>query len=81
MQAIFVGGELHGLECEAGELELLTQWTGSYSKSYEYEKAHGILCPRSELWNKPKISGYLGPMWDGDRLRYETQEVYNALSV
>lgn len=81
MQAIFVGGELNGLKCEADELELLTQWTGGYSNSYEFETAHNFPCPRPELWNRPKINGYLGPMWDGDKLRYETQEVYNALSV
>lgn len=28
----------------------------------------------------PRLAGYLGPMWDGDKLRYETQEAYDMLS-
>lgn len=33
-----------------------------------------------ELDNLPKFVGFLGPMWDSDRVRYETQEVYDELS-
>ena len=37
---------------------------------------------RKTLNNQPKFSGLLGPMYDGSKkVRYETQEVYNALSV
>ena len=35
--------------------------------------------PREELRGKPIINGYLSPMWDGDKLRYETKEVYNCM--
>lgn len=40
---------------------------------------------REELQGSPKIDGFLGAMWGGYKdnrpvLRYETQEVYNALS-
>lgn len=35
---------------------------------------------RVELDNQPTIPGYVGPMWDSDGLRYETQEIYNKLS-
>lgn len=40
----------------------------------------GAFVPRAELDNQPTLPGYLGPMWDGDGLRYETQEIYNQLS-
>lgn len=35
--------------------------------------------PREELRGKPIVNGYLGPMWDGGKLRYETKEVYNCM--
>lgn len=44
------------------------------------ERNMGVLVHREELDNLPKFEGFLGPMWDGNRVRYETQEVYNALS-
>ena len=36
---------------------------------------------RKELDNQPEYRGFLGPMWDGGGLRYETSEVYNLLSM
>lgn len=36
---------------------------------------------RPELWNQPKLAGFNGPMWDGDRIRYESTAAYAALSV
>lgn len=36
---------------------------------------------RQELQGKPRFDRLLGPMWDGPRgIRYETPDVYNALS-
>lgn len=29
----------------------------------------------------PYLKGLIGPMWDGNRLRYETQKVYDLLSM
>lgn len=29
----------------------------------------------------PKLKGFIGPMWDGNKLRYETQKVYDMLST
>jgi len=29
---------------------------------------------------KKRVDGYYSPMWDGGHLRYETAEVYEALS-
>ena len=37
---------------------------------------------REELQNLPKFSGLSGPMYDGpNKIRYETWEVYQALSI
>lgn len=35
---------------------------------------------RIELQDQPEFSGLLGPMWDGDAIRYENQAAYDALS-
>ena len=35
----------------------------------------------SKIIGYPKIKGLLGPMWDGDRVRYEDQSTYDALSI
>ncbi len=49
---------------------------------YGYEHTHNLDNPRvrAELQGQPVFSGLIGPMWDGDAIRYETQEVYNRLS-
>lgn len=44
-------------------------------------RAQGRCVHRAELDNKPKYEGFLGPMWDGGDFRYETQEVYDLLSM
>lgn len=36
---------------------------------------------REEMQGAPKFRGLLGPMYDGGAVRYESQEVYNALSM
>lgn len=35
----------------------------------------------SKIVGYPRIAGYLGPMWDGDAIRYESQDVYDTLSI
>lgn len=35
---------------------------------------------RIELQGQPVFAGLLGPMWDGDAIRYENQAAYDALS-
>lgn len=49
---------------------------GSYIKGYV--EADGYL--RKEMIGLPRFSGWLGPMWDGGAVRYETQEAYDDLS-
>ena len=48
-----------------------------YSENYTMERMHGLVVPREELDEQPQFEGFLGPMWDGDKLRYETQSVYD----
>lgn len=36
---------------------------------------------REEMQGAPKFAGLLGPMWDGDAVRYEDAETYRALSA
>lgn len=78
--ALFVGGPYHNQEMTVEEIEKLPEFEGKYSDSYEEAYAQGAAVPRPELWNKPKVRGYAGPMWDSGKLRYETWEVYDMLS-
>ncbi len=36
---------------------------------------------RAELQGQPKFRGVLGPMWDGDAVRYECPATYERLST
>ena len=77
-----VGGEYAGTY---NEVESLPCFSGKYSRDWSKERAAGGFVSRPELDNKPELDGYLGPMMNGYRdgkmvLRYETQEVYDALS-
>lgn len=78
LNAIFVGGKYNKLEVTHDEL--LKLGNGSFKEDKSIIRKQGVLCHRKELDNQPLIDGYLGPMWDGGRLRYETQEAYNILS-
>jgi hypothetical protein len=37
--------------------------------------------PRAELQGQPYLSGFAGPMWDGDAIRYENSEANDRLSA
>lgn len=49
-------------------------------ENYEELRKQGACVHRAELDDQPVYTGWLGPMWDGGKLRYETQEVYDMLS-
>ena len=51
-----------------------------YTEDLTNLRKRGVLCHRAELDNQPIFEGYLSPMWDGDKLRYENQEAYDLLS-
>lgn len=78
MNVIFVGGRFNGVECDIEEMKQHSN--GRLSKDWSLERSLGRCVPRAELDNQPQFDGYLGPMWDGCCLRYETPEVYNMLS-
>lgn len=52
------------------------QRAGFYYAGENWNKAQ-----RHELQGQPKFSGFVGPMWDGDALRYECHETYNRMSI
>lgn len=76
MKAIFVGGILNGLEMDVETAKKAFRIKG-YSKDWTKERQNGGCVPKKELDNQPIFEGYLSPMWDGGKLRYETQEVYD----
>lgn len=82
----FVGGPKAGLYQTLREaLKYFT--ISGYSKNLSKERAMGGIVHREELDDQPEFHDYLGPMWGGTTedgkaiLRYETQEVYDLLSV
>jgi hypothetical protein len=50
-------------------------------RGYEMTGNYSNPRTREEMQGAPTFAGLLGPMYDGDAIRYETQEVYNALSM
>lgn len=76
MMANVYGGKL------AGTYNVDDLWKFANGKSEDLSEARnrGACVHRAELDNQPTLEGYCGPMWDGDALRYETQEIYDALS-
>lgn len=78
MKAIFVGGKYHGQIMDVEEVEKISN--GKRSMDWSEVRSVGGCVPCKELDNQPLVDDYLGPMWDGDKLRYETQEVYDCLS-
>ena len=75
----FVGGKLNGKTIPLKEVWMF-YWNGKCTADLSEERARGAWVHRAELDNQPEVDGYLGPMWDGDHLRYETPEVYDMLS-
>lgn len=73
-----VGGPLEGVYNRKYVMENFHN--GRYTQDYSGVRGKGFICQRKELDKQPKINGYLGPMWNGNSLRYETASVYNALS-
>lgn len=79
MKAIFVGGRLHGKEMD---IEVVKEFfcNGKYTEDLDYIRKNGGFCRCKLLDNQPMVDGYLSPMLDGGKIRYETYEVYDMLS-
>ena len=75
MEALFVGGKYNRQVMSIEKVK--TIGNGRYTKDLTELRNNGICVHREELDNQPLVDGYLSPMWDGGRLRYETQEVYD----
>ena len=80
MKAYFAGGRYNGLEIDTQVILESNLWNGELTEDLSEIRARGGCVHRAELDNQPMVDGYLSPMWDGDGLRYETQEVYDMLS-
>lgn len=74
MPVIIVGGDLQG-KYTAQEIVDNFRTSGTVKPSENGRYAD------SKLIGYPKLYGYLGPMWDGDRIRYESQDAYDFYSA
>lgn len=75
--AFFVGGRFHGLYMT--HKELVSKGNGKFTPRWSAMKYHNPLLVNLDMEDQPMVDGYLSPMWDGGRLRYETQEVYDRM--
>ncbi|MBK6706259.1 MAG: hypothetical protein IPG54_01740 [Sphingomonadales bacterium] len=50
------------------------------TKGYAFTYFNSNRAQRDELIGQPKFKGVLGPMWDGDAIRYEDQAAYREFS-
>ena len=81
MEIIFVSTDKQGWKCETfTSFEEVPYEISGYTEDLSEVRARGGCVHRAELDNQPEYKGFLGPMWDDGRLRYETQEVYDVLS-
>lgn len=80
-RCIFVGGEHNGFTCTEAYVEQHL-CNGKHSPDWSGERnnpaSHMPVVPYAVLDNVPEVSGYTH-MWDGDKIRYETWEVYNMM--
>lgn len=74
MPAFIVGGKYQG-HYTIGEILDKFPISG-YADAFENSRYKD-----SKIVGYPRIKGLIGPMWDGDKIRYETQEVYDELSI
>lgn len=81
MLAVIIGvPKYNGKVFTVEQLKQLPEFSGKLTADMtEYRKAGGCV-HRAELDNQPELNGLCGPMWDGDKLRYETWEVYRSMS-
>lgn len=49
-----------------------------YTEDKSRERSMGMLAYREELDNLPRFDGFVGSMWDEDKVRYETYELYKS---
>lgn len=69
------GWQVTNLE-DRGALEALASMLG-----LTITGQHSSPRTRAELQGHPTFKELIGPMWDGDRVRYESGAAYRALSI
>lgn len=60
----FIGGALPNRFYVRSEVE---EMAIGHTPDRSRERLAGMLVPRKELDNQPKVAGFVGPMWDGER--------------
>jgi len=78
LEAVFVGGPYDGKVVSHEELEKMGN--GKFVIRSSVLSQHNDKLINLDLEDQPLVDGYLSPMLDGGRLRYETQDVYDTLS-
>ena len=74
MPVVIVGGDLQG-HYTAQEIVDNFDVTGFVKPS------ENAIYADSEIIGYPHIKDYIGPMWDGDKIRYESQDAYDFFSM
>lgn len=54
--------------------------TAAAENGFDFRSFNTNRAQREQLIGQPKFHGLLGPMWDGDALRYEDQATYREIS-
>lgn len=81
MLATIVGvPKYYGKVFTVEQIKQLPEFSGELTEDKSELRQRGICVHRAELDNQPVLNGLCGPMWDGDKLRYETWEVYRSMS-
>lgn len=70
----FCGGKYDGQRMTRSEV--MEIYNGYFSKDWTEERNAGALVPRAELDNQPHVSGYIGPMYDGERYIADGKEYH-----
>lgn len=81
-KCFFAGGRFNGMTLTVAECRKRGM-VGGTAPDWSKERKVSRMCPYPIFDNAPKFAGYLGPFaGEADApLRYETSEVYNALSI
>ena len=73
----FVGGKYNGAVVSEYYVET-TMCNGRHSPDESETRNRGGCVHHAVLDNVPEVEGYTS-MWDGDRIRYESWDVYNMM--
>lgn len=74
MPVIIVGGDKQGRYVAQDIID-------NFDINGYVEPSQNPIYTDSQLIGYPKIKGYIGPMWDGEKIRYESQDAYDFFSI